>query len=173
MGKNSARIATAVMLLMIILAPMMAVAGKKPIGPITITPDPQGFWDDSRPLPNGFLQVNQELQFGWVSSEFNGYSYQYIKGIIRTQEKGNSLVSLLGYGIFYSTDPQKPGEIYFRLRNNYYPNPDPEPGELWYERFFAERFTIQKGTGFFEGIHGYGVMDPETSMIDLYVHYEP
>jgi hypothetical protein len=131
----------------------------------TVPGDPFVIYWNNYLLPNGNMKWDAGIRFLWTDggSEVYGVVEQYVTGIERF-EKGKYLVSLGGWGVFHGAE----GDIYYRIHNNYYPEAEPDTRRY----FFADHLTIWKGTGIYEGIHGYGVMHFPTHF-ELHYHIKP
>ena len=146
----------------IILTPLTVTIAKKPEGPINVLNTNAVLTITYIPLGNGNVKVIVEMEYDWECStnpEFNGHAYQYAEGISRQKEGGLQFETLSGYGIFTSTGVE--GTITYKIRNNYM---------LDWSRFWADRLTLWKGTGYFENIHGFGELDLSTFSFNLYIH---
>ena len=69
---------------------------------------------------------------------------------------------LHGYGVFYSTDAEKPGTITYTIGNNYDA-----------DGFWAARLKIVEGTGYFEGVKGQGVLNFDLFAFEFYLDSDP
>ena len=165
MRKQESRIILLVLLSTIILCPIIATSAKKPEGPSYVTTDTL-VWDPSgnEQLPNGNVKIGWTVNAHWHGDGWDGIAVQYIKGIARTDEKGNGLWTAYGWGVFTGTIDGKSGEIYYRIRNNILFEPF---------RFFGDHLSIWKGTGDFENIHGYGILNFATNQAEMYIHFDP
>ena len=132
----------------------------------TVAGDPLYIYLDNHFLPNGNMKWDAGINLLWQNEDGTvvyGEGEEYIKGIQRF-EKGKNLCSLVGWGVFHGAG----GDIYYRFTVNSYLGADPDTRRY----SFANHITIWKGTGIYEGIHGYGVIQYPIHY-ELHFHIEP